>query len=154
MVATKPPLLLIIQQKNRKCRLFVESTNTSDSSFQFHYVVRGLLNDLKIIDGDGNVFAGVETEIIGIDWEGYRVAGLLGFVVLLCEVIFGVFMVRIGFRYKIAPIKMTLDEIKGLVSGFIRENPNFYTYAPPDEIIRRVNSARTVVTLIKAIAKD
>lgn len=154
MVATNPPLLLILYQKDRKRRLFVESANTSESSFQFHYMMRGLLNGLEIIDGEGNVFTDVETKIIGIDWAAYRAAGVLGFIVLLCELVFGVFMVRIGFRFKVPPIKMPLSEIKKVVSEAVRENPNFYTYAPPDEIIRRANNARTIATMIKSIAKD
>jgi hypothetical protein len=49
---------------------------------------------------------------------------------------------------------IALNEAKSLVAGFIGDNSGFYRHAPPDELVARVNRAKTFHQLISSIYKD
>lgn len=155
MVVTKAPLLLIINDgKNGKHRLLVEGEKANESSVQFHYVFRGLLSGLEIIDASGNYFSDIRVETLGIDWKLYLRSGLIGLVVLLFSILFGVVMVRVKFFFERPQVLISLDELKTKVCNAIRDNPNYYSYCPHAEIIRRVSRSQTIASLIEEIVKD
>lgn len=63
-------------------------------------------------------------------------------------------MVRIRIECAEPPSQLPLLEIKKKVREAILGNPRLYTWAPPEEIVGRVNAARTIASLINSIFRD
>lgn len=151
--AIKPPLLLIFHQKDGRLRILVEPQLADESSVQLNYFPRGLLNQVEVIDANGCHF-NVEPEILGINWRLYARAGILAPIVLVFGLIFLTIMVRIKLSPISPPAPMSLAAMKEKVCSAIRGNPDFYTWAPPEEIIQRVDRARTAAEVIRRIVRD
>lgn len=108
---------------------------------------------MDLLDASGLLYEEVQVEQAGVDWAAYREAGIVGYAVALVSTFFLTVLVKLVFvRGTSRPI--ALAEAKTLVAGFIGENPGFYRHAPPDELLARVNRARTFRELISCIYKD
>lgn len=146
------PIVMIIHQKKGGVRLLVQ--NASDEcSVQLNYLFRGLLKDVDVIDADGRFFPSVRVKVTGIDWSFYTDHILGPVLFLLCLILFSV-MVRVELTPSRPAAQLSLAEVKQMVCDAVLANPDFYTFAPPEEIVQRVKRARTVEGLIRSIVND
>jgi hypothetical protein len=145
---------LILTQKNGKPKLLIENGAAGETTVQLHYYLRGLLKNVDIIDANGAYFSHVATSFSGINWSLYRSIGVLGFLLLPLEILFGVVMVRVTLKFEAQPVLLELQEIKDRIASLIESNPDAYTHAPPEEIVQRIKRAKSIRALINSISKD
>lgn len=153
MVANKILLIIATLKNGKKC-LWVERRRADGTSVQLHRVLRGQLRNIEVIDGDGNYFSRVRSRVTGIDMSIYKHGGLFGPLVLMLGLVLCNVMVRVRFDFEESSVQMPLSEIKSKVRDAILSNPSIYTYCPHEEIVRRVNVAKSAESLIKSIVRD
>lgn len=151
-------MFVISRDKSGRPRISVQCAPGDECSLQFRYWLRGLLRNVEVIDAEGKHFSEVQTEVIGVDWQLYRRFGIAVLVflpiILLIEIAFMSFMTRFRLIFTSPPVTLSLPEVSEKVASMVRENPDFYTFAPPEDIIRRLKRAHSVEALINGFIHD
>jgi len=154
VVANKNPSLIILFLKSGKPKISIEIDSSGEFSTQIQYYFRKLSNQSEVIDASGNYFRGIQPKFSGVDWRFYWSLGILGLLILPFHMVFGVLIVRLKLMSNVEPSFISLQEVKEKLTALVKSDPGGFSHAPPDEILRKIEKARSISSLIRNIFKE
>ena len=154
MSAIESPLIVIASLEDGKKRVVREVESGTSTLAQLQQVLRGQWRQLEIIDAGGNYWPRVAGQRGAAAWQVYLQGGPFGVLGFVFDLLFLTVLVRVNFAFDTPPERLSLSEVKKKVCDAIRTNPDFYTGAPPEELLGRVQRAKSVLALIKRIGED